>query len=97
MRLARILCILFPLALAAADDPSGWAAAKWGMTPDEVKTAVPEAHELSGPTPERTFYVAEEKKLATVGIDRTDIAGTSWKVFLGFEGPKGLTGVWLTG
>jgi hypothetical protein len=46
------MLLALTLALAtiagAADDPAGWTAAKWGMTTDQVRAAIPDAVPLTG-------------------------------------------------
>jgi len=76
---------------AAAEDPGGWTAAKWGMTVDQVRTAVPEAHTLAGPAADRTI----DKRLAPLGIDRVEIARVPWKVLFLFGDDGGLCEVYL--
>src|SRR4051812_42076671 len=72
------LCLAAAAAIAA-DDPAGWTAAKWGMTVDQVRAAVPEAHPVTGPVFEKKIPAAP------LGIDQVEIAGCDWQVFFLFN------------
>lgn len=82
----RTLLILPLLALtaAAAEDPAGWQAAKFGMSVEEVRAAMPAAQILITPLADRTIDGA----ISPLGIDRIEIAKTSWSVFFTFEAGK---------
>lgn len=77
-------------AAVAADDPAGWTAAKWGMSPDQVRAAIPSSHDLTGPAANRTF----DGKLSTFGVDRVQIGRTVYSALFMFDA-TGLTAVYL--
>jgi hypothetical protein len=64
--------------LAAAEDPGGWTAAKWGMTPDQVRAAVPESKPVR--------YEFEKGTFSTLGVDELRIGdGPAWSVYFLFD------------
>jgi hypothetical protein len=71
--------LLIATTLFAADDPGGWTAAKWGMSLDQIRQAVPSAADLTTPEPARTLYIGGKKFLAILGVDPLDIAGFAWR------------------
>jgi hypothetical protein len=76
---------------AAADDPGGWTAAKWGMTRDQVRAAIPSAKVLTGPADARTV----EKDVSDLGIDAIAIGAIDWTVLFFFDASGGLRQVRL--
>lgn len=71
------LLLAAPIVFAAAD-PAGWTGAKWGMTPDQVRAAVP------GSKPLR--YEFEKGTFATLGVDAVQLGdGPAWSVYFVFD------------
>jgi len=62
------LALVAAAALAAADDPSGWTRAKWGMTTGELAAIFPDAK----PNP--------PEKDAVLALDPIDLADTHFRV-----------------
>lgn len=74
----RYLYIVFAIgALAAADDPGGWTRAKWGMTEDQVITAF--GGEVT------RFAKPDSANGARIGIERLDLSGTTFKVYMSMD------------
>jgi len=65
----------------AADDPGGWTAAKWGMTIDQVRAAVPDAQILTGNEPKRTINGV----LSPLGVPSLEIGKVTWSVYFLFD------------
>lgn len=88
----RLMCMLLLLACAsaglAADDPGGWTTAKWGMSPDQVRAAVPAAVEI----PPEKFTAGRS---ATIGVPALQLGPTTWSVFFLFDFASGLDRVML--
>ncbi len=79
--------IAIPLLLAlAAADPGGYLAARWGMTPDQVLAAIPEARELTSPLPSRTF----KEDVARIGIPQITLGPDQAQVFFLINAQAGL-------
>lgn len=91
MRLLPIYMMLAAAAAHAADDPAGWTAARWGMSPAEVRAAVPDSATLTGPPADRTI----DGKLSTLGVPAVQIGALTWSAYFFFEQDK-LTRVELT-
>lgn len=67
-----ILIMGFSISSFAADDPSGWKTAKWGMNLKELLNAIPDAHEDSS--------VVFREFTTIAAIDDVVISGTHFKV-----------------
>ena len=94
-RSASVLRGLLILSVAVAtargaDDPAGWTSARWGMTIDQVRAAVPAAELLTGPTDERTIFCPDKDHPLTspLGVLHLKLAGIEWSVFFLFRDAK---------
>ncbi len=85
------LYVVLVLAAFAADDPGGWTGAKWGMTVNQVRAAVPDAQILTGPEAPRKI----EGILSPLGIPTLQIGPIAWSVFFLFDPAGKLTAVYL--
>jgi hypothetical protein len=88
-RYLMVMMLASAVALAA-DDPGGWTTAKWGMSTDQVRAAIPSSHDLTGPADNRTF----DGKLSTLGVDRVQIGRTVYSALFMFD-VTGLSAVYL--
>jgi len=90
LRSALILLAAFAGIARAADDPAGWTNAYWGMTVDQVRSAVPASEPLAGPAEERTFFCPDRDHplVSPLGVKHLKLATVDWSVFFLFRDAK---------
>ena len=79
-------------ALHAADE-TGWNKVQWGMTPEQIIEAYPEAH---APAKLEDYKLLGEYFRAPLGIESFDLAGSAYKVSFLMDGKNTLAGVILS-
>ena len=87
-----ITTLLFAPRASQAADEAGWNKAQWGMTPQQIAQAYPEARALAKP---EDFKLVGENFIAPLGIDRFDLAGGIYKVRFLMDAKNTLGGVIL--
>lgn len=87
MKTFLALLVLEVSLAGAAEDPAGWNKARWGMTIEEVKAAMPEIKPLRGPVAGRTVT---RREIAEWGIDSVAIGDAAWSVLFLFDPEKHL-------
>jgi len=65
------------IATAQHQDPAGWTTARWGMTADQVRAAIPDAVPIP---PEKI-----DGRPATLGIPHLDIGRSTWTAYFLFD------------